>query len=50
MDKQVANTNYEIAKITSFEEDAIKKAESLLKEETGKDYILIAWQKDNIIN
>lgn len=50
MDKQTSNSSYEIAKVSSIEEDAIKKAESLLKEETGKDYVLIAWQKDSILN
>lgn len=36
--------NYKIADITEKENEAIKKAEDLVKKETGKDYVLIAWE------
>ena len=38
--------NYKIADINSDEFNAIKKAENSLKKETGKDFVLIAWEKD----
>ena len=34
--------DYKIADITEKENEAIKKAEDLVKKETGKDYVLIA--------
>ena len=36
--------DYKIADITEKENEAIKKAENLVKKETGKDYVLIAWE------
>lgn len=42
MDKKLCK--YEIANISKNEEDALKKAERLVKEQTGKDLILIAWE------
>lgn len=39
------NNSYKIAHITKKEEEAIKKAETTLKNETGKDFIVIAWEK-----
>ncbi|MDD6769520.1 MAG: hypothetical protein SPJ62_09905 [Inconstantimicrobium porci] len=36
--------DYKIADITEKENEAIKKAEDLVKKETGKDYVLIAWE------
>lgn len=39
------NNSYKIAHITKQEEDAIKKAEATLKNETGKDFVVIAWEK-----
>lgn len=42
MDKRLCK--YEIADISKKEQDALKKAELILKEETGKDFILIAWE------
>lgn len=50
MDKRLSNSVYEIAHINDSEANAIKKVENLLKEETGKDFILIAWQKEETIN
>ena len=41
----MAENNYQIASITKDDEAAIKKAESNLKKETGKDFIMIAWEK-----
>lgn len=46
MDKKLNASGYEIAHISENEENALKKAENLLKEETGKDYILIAWERE----
>ncbi|WP_294351131.1 hypothetical protein [uncultured Clostridium sp.] len=37
--------NYKIADVNQKEFDAIKKAEELMKKETGKDFVLIAWNK-----
>ncbi|SFU57126.1 hypothetical protein SAMN04487886_106112 [Clostridium sp. DSM 8431] len=39
--------NYKIADINSNEFKAIKDAENLVKKETGKDFVLIAWEKSN---
>lgn len=36
---------FEVAHIGQKEEDAIKKAENLIKQETGKDFVMIAWEK-----
>ncbi|WP_270939868.1 hypothetical protein [Romboutsia lituseburensis] len=38
-------SNFEIAHLTEKEENAIKKAETELKNETGKDFVVIAWQE-----
>jgi len=38
--------SYEIAKLGNPEESAIKKAEKLIKDETGKDLVIIAWEKN----
>jgi len=32
--------------LTLIEESAIKKAEQLIKNETGKDLVIIAWEKN----
>jgi hypothetical protein len=45
MKDQSYNSNYEIAHITENEEIAIKKVETELKNSTGKDLIVIAWEK-----
>lgn len=37
--------NYKIADIDEKEFNAVKNAESLVKNETGKDYVLIAYEK-----
>lgn len=37
--------NYHIASITKEDEVAIKKAEEQIKQETGKEFIMIAWEK-----
>lgn len=39
------NNSYQIAHITKQEEEAIKKAEAVLKTETGKEFVVIAWEK-----
>ncbi|MBC5996329.1 hypothetical protein H8923_06105 [Romboutsia hominis] len=39
------HNNFEIANLDSKEQDAIKKAEAQVKSETGKDIIMIAWEK-----
>lgn len=41
------NNSYKIANISKKEEEAIKKAENMLKNETNKDFVIIAWEKDN---
>ena len=40
-----SNNNYIIANITSEEESLIKKAEQEIKNKTGKDLVMIAWQE-----
>lgn len=42
----MAEKNYQIAPITKIEEAAIKKAEAEVKKETGKDFVMIAWEKE----
>ncbi len=37
--------NYKIAEITSEEKRAIEQAEKMVKSETGKEYVIIAWEK-----
>lgn len=39
--------DYKIANVTSKEFESIKHAEDLIKSETGKDYVLIAWEKNS---
>lgn len=39
------NNSYKIATTNQKDEEAIKKAELLLKNETGKDFVVIAWEK-----
>lgn len=41
------NNTFHIANITDKEEEAIKQAEIQLKNEKGKDFVIIAWEKDN---
>lgn len=41
----MAEKDYKIASITKDEEVAIKKAEAEIKKETGKDFVMIAWEK-----
>ena len=41
----MADKNYQIATIRESEEVAIKKAESDIQKATGKDYVMIAWEK-----
>lgn len=45
MENNSCQPRFEIASIGKKEEDAIKKAENLIKEETGKDFVMIAWEK-----
>ncbi|MGL5330758.1 MAG: hypothetical protein ACRDD7_15930 [Peptostreptococcaceae bacterium] len=37
--------NFQIATIDSKEKEAIQKAEQLVKQETGKDFVMIAWEQ-----
>lgn len=37
--------NYHIASVTKEDEAAIKKAEEQIKQETGKEFVIIAWEK-----
>lgn len=41
------NQSYKIATINKKEEEAIKRAEDALKNETKKDFVIIAWEKDS---
>lgn len=41
----MAEKNYKIASITEAEVAAIKKAEADIKRETGKDFVIIAWEQ-----
>ncbi len=41
----MSENNYKIASINKAEEAAIKKAEAEIKKETGKDFVMIAWEK-----
>lgn len=45
MKNQSCDTNYKIAHVTENEENAIKKIETELKASTGKDFVVIAWEK-----
>lgn len=38
-------TSFQIAEVKESEREAIEKAERILKAETGKDFILIAWER-----
>ena len=38
-------TSFQIAEVKESEMEAIEKAERILKAETGKDFILIAWER-----
>ena len=40
-----SDSHFEVANIGAKEKAAIDKAEHLMKEETGKDYVMIAWEK-----
>ena len=37
--------DYKIAELTNKDYESVKKAESLVKKETGKDFVMIAWEK-----
>lgn len=37
--------DYKVADVNKDEFESIKKAEKLMKEETGKDFVMIAWEK-----
>lgn len=39
--------NYKLANINEKECESIKRVEELIKNETGKDFVLIAWEKIN---
>ena len=42
----MADKNFHIANVTSADEAAIKKAEAEIKKETGKDFVMIAWEEN----
>lgn len=37
--------NYKLAAINEKECETIKKVEKLIKNETGKEFVMIAWEK-----
>lgn len=37
--------DYKLAEVNKDEFEVIKKAEKLIKSETGKDFVMIAWEK-----
>ena len=37
--------DYKVAEVHKEEIEAIKKAEDLVKSETGKEFVMIAWEK-----
>lgn len=37
--------SYSIASIGEKEKETIKKCEEIMKEETGKNFVMIAWEK-----
>ncbi|MEN8079385.1 hypothetical protein ABFP60_20740 [Clostridioides difficile] len=37
--------DYKVAEVNKSEFEAIKNAEKLMKEETGRDFVMIAWEK-----
>lgn len=37
--------DYKVAQVSKEEIEAIKKAENLIKSETGKEFVMIAWEK-----
>ena len=39
------HSTFEIAHLDAKEQETIKKAEDQIKSETGKDFIMIAWEK-----
>ncbi|WP_455540164.1 hypothetical protein [Terrisporobacter sp.] len=43
----MTDKDFRIANITQAEEAVIKKAEAEVKAATGKDFIIIAWEKNN---
>lgn len=46
MKNQALKNDFKIADITKQDELAIKHAEDLIKKETGKDFVMIAWEKE----
>ena len=38
--------DYKIAELINKDYESVKKAESLVKKETGKDFVMIAWEKE----
>lgn len=37
--------DYKVEDVTKEEVEAIKRAENLIKSETGKEFVMIAWEK-----
>ncbi|MDO5516808.1 MAG: hypothetical protein Q4F66_04585 [Clostridium sp.] len=38
--------DYKIADLDNKDFESIKKAEDLVKKQTGKDFVMIAWEKE----
>lgn len=38
--------DYKIADLNEKQYNAVKRAEELIKEETGKEFVMIAWEKE----
>lgn len=44
--KKDYDNSYHIANVNENEKDLIKQAETKLKQQTGKDYYIIVWEKE----
>ena len=42
----MSDKDFCIANLTTAEQQAVSAAEAHLKSSTGKDYVIIAWEKD----
>lgn len=38
--------DYKIADLNQKQYNAVKRAEELIKKETGKEFVMIAWEKE----
>ena len=41
--------HYRVAELNEKEFQAVKKVEAIMEEETGKKYVMIAWEKEKIV-